>query len=377
MIIHVIREGESLYHIGNQYGVDYKKIAKDNDISIDQQLVIGQTLVIITDEDEKKFRQIEVNGYAYPNIDDDIFRNTLPYLTYLSIFSYQINSDGSLRSIEDEELIDTAKKYKVVPIMVITNIGSEDRFSSELAHIILNSEELQNKVINNILRIMRKKGYSGLTIDFEYIYSSDKESFIKFISKIKSEMERYNYLLIVAVAPKTSDEQQGILYEAHDYKRIGVLADRVVIMTYEWGYAGGPAMAVAPLDSVIKVLDYAVTRISSRKILMGLPNYGYDWTLPFEEGNIAKSISFNEAVDIARTHKQAIEYNYEDQTPYFYYYDSNNTKHEVWFDDARSIQVKLELVIKYNLGGVSFWTINRYSNQSYLILSQLFNIKKY
>ena len=344
MTIHVIREGDSLYNIGNQYNVDYRKIAEDNQIPIDEKLVVGQTLVIITDEEAKKFRQIEVNGYAYPNIDENILKNTLPYLTYLSIFSYQIDKDGNLRNIEDEKLIDTARKYKVTPIMVITNIGPENRFSSELAHTILSSESIQNKVINNTLNTMRKKGYSGLTIDFEYIYPNDKESFIKFISKIKSEIERYKYLLMVAIAPKTSDEQQGILYEAHDYRRIGVLADRVVIMTYEWGYAGGPAMAVAPLDSVIKVLDYAVTRISPRKILMGLPNYGYDWTLPFKEGNIAKSIGFDEAVDLARTQKQTI---YEDQAPYFHYYDLSNIKHEVWFDDARSIQVKLELVIKY------------------------------
>ncbi len=52
-------------------------------------------------------------------------------------------------------------------------------------------------------------------------------------------------------------------------------------MTYEWGYKYGPNMAVAPLNMVRRVLDYAVTEIIPEKIMLGIPNYGYDWPLPF------------------------------------------------------------------------------------------------
>lgn len=375
MIIHVVKEGDSLYEIGKAYNVDYKKIAADNEMPINQELVVGQTIVVITNEN-KKLGEIEVNGYAFPNIDRNVLEKTLPSLTYLSIFSYQVTENGSLSDINDEELIALAKSNRVSPVMVITNIGTEERFDGDLAHVILNSEDAQNKLIMNILNIMRSKGYRGLTIDFEYVYPDDRNAYIKFINKINSEISRHNYFLMVAIAPKTSDEQEGVLYEAHDYKKMGILADHAIIMTYEWGYAGGPAMAVAPLDSIIEVLDYAVTRIPPRKILMGIPNYGYDWTLPYVEGSTAQSIDNYEAIDIARKYRQRINYNAEDQAPYFYYYDSEKSKHEVWFDDARSIEAKLRLVDNYNLGGISYWTINRYSPQSYLILNYLFNIKK-
>ncbi len=88
------------------------------------------------------------------------------------------------------------------------------------------------------------------------------------------------YVVATALAPKVSAEQKGTLYVAHDYPVHGQLADFVIIMTYEWGYIYGPAMAVAPVDQVRRVLDYAVSAMPAGKILMGMPNYGYDWTLP-------------------------------------------------------------------------------------------------
>jgi hypothetical protein len=185
--------------------------------------------------------------------------------------------------------------------MVITNIGNTGSFSSELAHAFLSNNSLWDSLIKDALYIMKKNDYKGLTIDFEYVYPNDKNAFINFISKMRDNLKNNNYFLSVAVAPKTSADQKGLLYEAHDYKQIGELADHVIIMTYEWGYSKGPAMAVAPINAVMKVLDYATSVINPNKILLGIPNYGYDWTLPFVEGSTAKTISNNEAIDIWNT----------------------------------------------------------------------------
>ncbi|MFA5408016.1 MAG: glycosyl hydrolase family 18 protein [Bacilli bacterium] len=375
MIIHVVREGDTLYKIGQLYNVDYKEIASDNVIPIDSTLVVGQTIVIITNSDSKKFKSIDVNGYAFTNIKGEILIGSLPHLTYLSIFSYSVEYDGSLIPIDDDELISMARKYEVEPVMVITNIGVEDRFNSALAHTILNDEYIQSKLIINVLSIMQEKGYVGLDIDFEYVYPEDKDAYINFINKVNRAIKKYNYFLSVALAPKNSDEQKGLLYEAHDYKRIGEIADHVILMTYEWGYSGGPARAISPIDLIEGVLDYATAKIPSSKILMGIPNYGYDWTLPYVKGELASSVGNYEAVDIARTYHQNINYNYEEQAPYFNYYDSAMMKHEVWFEDARSIEAKVNLVIKYNLEGISYWTIDRFFPQNYLVLSSLFVIK--
>jgi spore germination protein len=156
----------------------------------------------------------------------------------------------------------------------------------------------------------------------------------------------------------------------------GRLADHVILMTYEWGYTYGPVQAVSPVGEVEKVLQYAVTAIPRLKILMGIPNYGYDWTLPFVQGSAARTLTNVGAINLAVSVNARIEYSTTSQAPFFHYYDSAGKRHEVWFDDARSVNARLRLIDRFGLGGVSFWTINSFFNQQWLVLDALYNIRK-
>ena len=100
-------------------------------------------------------------------------------------------------------------------------------------------------------------------------------------------------------------------------------------MTYEWGYTYGPPMAVAPLSMVRRVVDYAVTEIAPGKIDLGIPNYGYDWPLPFVRGETAATTIGNvEAVRLAVRYNAVIQFDETAQSPYFYY-ENEGITHEV------------------------------------------------
>jgi spore germination protein len=193
---------------------------------------------------------------------------------------------------------------------------------------------------------------------------------------VTSRLRPLGYIITSALAPKIAADQQGLLYEAHDYPVHGALLDHVILMTYEWGYTYGPPLAVAPVNEIKRVLNYAVTAIPRRKILMGVPNYGYNWVLPYVEGSRASTISNVGAVDLARREGARIQYDSKAEAPFFTYFDDNGREHIVWFDDARSIEAKLRLINQYNLGGASYWTIGRFFPQNWLILSSLYNIRK-
>jgi spore germination protein len=374
--IHVVRQGQSIYTIARQYGVSPQSIISDNELENPRQLVVGQTLVIMDTPNTINFGNIEVNGYTFPNIDREVLRKTLPYLTYLSIFSYQVSSDGSLTTIPDEPLIQAARAARVAPLMVITNIEEGGGFSSDIAHSILNNQQAQDTLVANVIRNLRAKNYYGLDIDFEYIYPYDRESYNNFLRRITSELRPLGYTVTTALAPKTSATQQGLLYQAHDYPVHGALVDHVILMTYEWGYTYGPPMAVAPVNLIRDVLNYAVSAIPREKIFMGIPNYGYDWTLPYTPGTAAKALSNPGAVDLARREGSFIEYDYTAQAPFFNYYDDEKRRHEVWFEDARSILAKLTLANEFRVGGISYWTIGRYFPQNWLVLNSVYNIRK-
>ena len=147
-------------------------------------------------------------------------------------------------------------------------------------------------------------------------------------------------------------------------------------MTYEWGYTYGPPMAVAPIRNVRQVVDYALTEISPEKIYLGIPNYGYDWTLPFRQGSRARSISNPEAVSIAADHYAAIRFDEAAKSPWFRYVDNSGQEHEVWFEDARSIRAKLELAQEYGLRGVSYWNLMRPFPQNWAVLNALYYIRE-
>ena len=147
-------------------------------------------------------------------------------------------------------------------------------------------------------------------------------------------------------------------------------------MTYEWGYTYGPPQAVSPLPNVRAVLDYAVSEIPREKIFMGISNYGYDWTLQFEKGDKARSISNDEAIKLAIQYGAEIQYDETAQAPYFHYYDKRGREHVVWFEDARSIQAKLALIPEYGLRGAGYWNIMRPYQQGWTVLNSLYHIKR-
>lgn len=136
-------------------------------------------------------------------------------------------------------------------------------------------------------------------------------------------------------------------------------------------------MAVAPINKVRQVLDYAVTEIPPEKIFMGIPNYGYDWTLPYIRGESrAQSISNVNAVLLAAQYGAEIKFDETAQSPYFTYFDQLGTEHIVWFEDARSIQAKLDLIKEYGFYGAGYWNIMNFFPQNWIVLENNFTVQK-
>lgn len=374
MRIFVVRRGDSLYKIARMFGTTAEAIAELNGLNDPSRLSVGQALLIpgrSTPEGE-----IEVNGYAYPNISDKILNDALPYLTFLCPFSYRTEINGTLVPIDDARLINAAYSKSAAPLLTVTNLSSEGGFSSDIAHAMLSDMTVQDTLIDNIFEFLRSKGYYGVNLNIEYVYPFDREGYNAFLQRLSGELHSRGYYLSSAIAPKESDTQEGLLYSAHDYAAHGRYCDRVVIMTYEWGYTYSSPQAVSPVNRIRRVLDYAVTKIPPYKILLGFSNYGYNWTLPWKQGQAATVISNTAAVNLANANFSEIKFDTEAQAPYFNYREPSGKQHEVWFEDARSARARLELVREYGLAGISIWTINFANPTAFGLLSSMYGIEK-
>lgn len=376
MLIYVVKQGDTLFSISEEYGVTVEELARLNGLPEGGTLVVGQSLVIPTGE-EPPLRTVDIYGYAYPYINLEVLEKTLPDLTYISLFTYGFTPEGNLIPIEDEDLIRRSKAADTLPLMVIATLTEEGIFSNELADVMLNNPEIQAKLINEIANTVREKGYAGVDVDFEYIYPKDRAAYVEFIKNLTAAINPLGAEVFVALAPKTYSEQPGLLYEAHDYGALGAVADAVLLMTYEWGYSYGPPMAVAPINKVREVLDYGVTQIPPNKIFLGIPNYGYDWTLPYVQNESrARTISNTEAVEIAARVGAEIMFDEEAMSPFFEYTDEMGREHIVWFEDARSIDAKMRLIDEYGLRGGGYWTIMNYFPQNWAVVNSLYEIRK-
>ena len=161
-------------------------------------------------------------------------------------------------------------------------------------------------------------------------------------------------------------------------KSHGEIADFVSLMTYEWGYTYSEPQAVSPIGPVRAVVEYAVTQIPREKIFLGQNLYGYDWSSPFppQGGSAARALSPQQAIAIAVREEVDIQYDYVAQAPHFNYTDSNDVYHEVWFEDARSIQAKFNLIKEFNLRGIMYWKLGLAFPQNWLLLTDNFSIRK-
>lgn len=375
MEIHVVQSGETLMGIAREYAVPFGELLAYNQLPNPDHLVVGQCVLI--PGASQPLGQFIVNGYLYPYIDENVYRQALPNLTNVTIFGYGFNREGNLIGVQDEAVIAMAKSYGVQPIMLLAAMDEQGMFSLENGRVVFSNTLLQEKLIAQILVVMQQKGYVGLDIDIEFIPLDLKEEYIQFIENVTRQLNQYGYFVNVDLAPKVSANQQGLLYESHDYARIGQIVDRVLLMTYEWGYTYGPPMAVAPLPSVKRVLDYGVSEIEKEKIFMGIPNYGYDWPLPFERGvTAARTIGNEEAIVLASNYKAEIVFDDYSMAPYFYYTDEQGVEHVVWFEDARSIQAKLQLGFSYPLRGIGYWNLMRPFWQNWKVLEALCQIER-
>lgn len=379
MEIYVVKQGDTIDTIANEFQVQASEIAFINQISYPYPLVIGQALLIpVQDDLQQNKRSVTVNGYAYPYINSKVLQTTLPYLTVLSVFSYGFTTEGELipPRLDDTEMINAALQFGTEPVLTLTPMDENERFNNNLISVLVHSNSIQEVLIQNILEMLRRKSFSGVDVDFEYIKAEDRDFFTSFVAKLTTELNAYGYMVSVALAPKTSSEQKGLLYEGKDYGGLGAAANSCLLMTYEWGYKYSQPMAVAPINKVRQVVEYAVTQIPRDKIDLGIPNYGYDWPLPYVQGETsARTIGNIQAIEIALDNGAQIKFDETAQTPYFNY-TADGIDHEVWFEDVRSMNAKFSLLEEFELRGMGYWQIMRLFLANWVLLESRFNIIK-
>ncbi len=417
MFIYVVKMGDSLFSIATKYQVSMDSISITNGLKTDrlvpgQDLLIPTNMYIVQPGDSLYFisqmsfipvetlrlynglqsdtlmvgmrlylpprRKYEAVGLSYitpstPETNQMIVQIFAPINTYFGIFEYHVLEDGSLSTLNDEQLIRIARANKVAPLVVITNLTATG-FDPELTKRVLNTPQIRERLINNIYNLVKTKNYAGVNIDFERIREGERDLYSGFLRSLSERLRPEGYYTSVAVPAKTSDDVPWL--RGYDYGGIGAAADLVFIMAYDWHEASSPPGPVAPIREVRQTIEYALNHMRGNKIILGVPRYGYDWTM--SDGTVvsAEATSVARAIETAMKYQVPIQYSTEYQQPFFYYRDETGKRHIVWFEDIKARARKLQLVVDYRLGGIGAWQLGLHFPQSAIVVREFLSTKK-
>lgn len=376
---YTVQPGDTLYAIARRFGTTISALVATNRIVNPNLIYPGQVLTIPSAE--PPISEISVNGYVFPlsrTRAAALYSRVGDLLTYTCIFSLAVDGRGGLTPPGDiSPIVSEARARGVAPLITLTNFSSEaGTFTSELAHAVLADAGVRDRTIENLMGYLRGSGLVGVNVDFENMFPEDRPLYNEFVRILTDRLHAESYLSTAAVAPKPADLPTLPWIGAFDYAALGALVDWMVIMTYEWGWIGGPPMAIAPANQVRRALTYAVSQIPREKILQGIPLYGYDWTLPDTPENLAVHRTHQEALSIAVARGANIEYDPVAEAPVLRYTDEAGVAHELWFEDARSLLALFAINREFGLLGISFWHLLEDWPAAFTVLRETFAVRK-
>lgn len=419
MFIHIVRQGDTLFHISRMYQIPMERLRLANGFG-DSNLVPGQAVLVpkytyivqpgdtlfgiakkamVTEEllrqanpsvhpgairpgmeikipDISNYHAGTLEYYQVrsPEQDAELISQFAPYSSSIAIFEYHFARNGDIvNSLNDAVAVRTTWQHRVTPLVTITNLTSQG-FSSDLASAVLNNPTARTNLVNNIAYLTKGHGYGGVNIDFELIKAADRDLFTGFLRELRDRLRQDRLPVTIAVPAKSSEEISWL--RGYDYGGIGSVVDYMFIMAYDWHHSGSEPGAVAPITEVRKSIEYALKTVPSRKIILGVPLYGYDWIIPYSPGRIAPGISNQDAIETAMRHQSPVQYSEEYQSPFFRYRDEQGRTHEVWFEDARSMSAKMQLVRNYGLQAIGAWQLSLGFAPGVWLLRKFFTIRK-
>ena len=255
-----------------------------------------------------------------------------------------------------------SNNYKVWPMIQNADAGIK------VTSTILNSYTKRQKLIDSIVEKCVEYGLDGVNIDFENIYEKDKDKLSRFIIELTPRMLELGSVTSVDVTAPDGGANWSLCY---DRNVIGDVADYLVFMAYDqYGTSSTKPGTTAGYNwvetSLKKIIDY--DQVETDKIILGLPFYTRIWTVS-QDGTIVSRNVVN-MIDINKSIPNNVEKQWNDELKQYYveYQSGKNTK-KMWIEDGKSIEAKVSLVTKYNLGGTSGWEKDRETSNIWTIIN--------
>jgi spore germination protein YaaH len=281
-------------------------------------------------------------------------------LTAISPWTWEVTPAGTLVASFDTR--DTAaalkhageqglRTYALIHNMALDAKG-RGNFNSTLAHQLLANPTARKRLVYNILQVLKDWRMSGVHVDFEMVQPSDRHHLNAFMQELHEILHPAGFEITMALPSKTRELPNDSWSGAFDYAVLSRYTDQMMLMTYDEHWSGGSPGPVASIAWVEDVIRYALsTGVPRHKIILGIAGYGYDWPAHGK----GRAVTYQGALNIANQYKVPVLWDSKAKVPHIRYGDGR----QIWFENRQSLSYKLELVNRYQLGGISVWRLGQ------------------
>jgi peptidoglycan-N-acetylglucosamine deacetylase len=249
---------------------------------------------------------------------------------------FQLDANLELKSNTQSDVGKLAKRHhkKVVPL--INNVVNGE-WNQEIIHKLLNSPKAQSTLINNLRDEIKKYGYDGVNIDFEFNNSGDRDLMTSFMRELYRSFHQEGLLVSIDVQASNNS------YDLHNLEKY---CDHLILMLYDENLqTPGP---ISSQDWYFQTLS----NVSKEKLIVSLGNYGYDW----ETGHAGKVVSFEEIMRMAEKAHLNIEWDDRSKSPYLRY-EINQKLHQLWFLDSTTFYNQWKAALSIGVKGIALWRL--------------------
>jgi len=253
-----------------------------------------------------------------------------------------------LRTEIDTAALKVMKKSRVKIVPLINNInqsiGQEGDFDGDLIHRILHDKTKRERLISDIIKNLKKYDLQGINIDFEEFKETSDEPIIAFQKELYEKLHSLGYIVSQDIMPDDDD---------FNIKKLSQYNDYMFLMAYDEHYSGSIPGDISSQKWIERTLDQTAKEIPSNKIILCFAGYGYDW----QQGSQATTITYNEAISLAKQYGATIKFNNDSYNNSFSYLDGNKKAHSVYFTDAATNFNIIRFADEYGVAGTALWRL--------------------
>lgn len=227
---------------------------------------------------------------------------------------------------------------------------------------LYSSKKARTNMVNTLINDAEKYGFDGINLDFENIKSAYAKDYLQFVRELSIECERKGLVL------STDNYKPEAYNRCYNLKEQSRFVDYVIVMAYDEHYAGTDAGSVASLPFVKEAVEDTVQLVGKNHVIAGIPFYTRIWTTT--DGNTtSRAVGMQAAVDQLNNDGQVALWN-DDCGQYVASYTVGNSTRQIWFEEEKSIEAKMQVIQENNVAGVAGWKLGLEKSSVWPVISK-------